>query len=277
MEKYINKIDSIFVNGLVSALISYLFLIIILIILNKLLNRLIESKYSKQEKIIKRYKKIIIQVLLVIGIMAQLQSFSFIATSILASGGLFAIVIGMASQEAASNIINGAFIMGYKPYRTNDFIEIPSQNLRGVVIDINLRHTIIETIEKTRLIIPNQVMNSVTIENVNNENQIKGNQLFLTISYTSDIDKAIEIIKDCSSKHPLSLDIRNSEEIANNKDIINVFCTNFLDSAIELRATVYSSNNTTGFEMLSDLRMTIKKEFDHQGIEIPFPHVVVKS
>lgn len=283
MENYITLsewstyLDNLFVNGYVSAILAVIFLIIFILVINKVLNKIIMNKYVAQEKNLKRYKKIILRVILLLGIAAQFKSFSFIATSLLASSGVVAIMVGLASQEAASNIINGAFILVYKPYRINDYISIPSENLKGVVIEIGLRHTTIETIEKTRLIIPNQIMNSVTIENVNNEDEIKGNHLYLTISYDSDIDLAIDIIKRCAIAHPLCQDIRNKEEKLENKDIVSVLCTNFLDSSVELRATIYSSNNATGFQMLSDLRQSIKKEFDTNGIEIPFPHVVIKQ
>lgn len=276
-EQLLENFDNLFVNGYISAIISILFLFTFIFIVNKLLNNFIIRKYENQAKTIKRYKKIILKTILILGIAAQFESFSFIATTLLASSGVIAIMVGLASQEAASNIINGTFILVYKPYRINDYISIPSENVKGVVLEIGLRHTVIETVEKTRLIIPNQIMNSVTIENVNNEDEIKGNHLYLTISYNSDIDKAIEIIKQCAMNHSLCIDARSAEDKLLDKDIVNVLCTNFLDSSIELRATIYSSNNATGFQMLSDLRKDIKKEFDMNNIEIPFPHVVVKQ
>ena len=47
--------------------------------------------------------------------------------------------------------------------------------------------------------------------------------------------------------------------------------TDFKDSGIELRATVYSNDNSTCFVMLSDLRIAIKQRFDEEGIELPYP------
>ena len=91
-----------------------------------------------------------------------------------ASGGIVAVVIGLASQEAAGNLINGAMIMAYKPYKIGDFIVVTGHNVRGTVIDISLRHSVIETLEKTQMIVPNDIMNKAIIENIyTNSNMLK--------------------------------------------------------------------------------------------------------
>ena len=51
--------------------------------------------------------------------------------------------------------------------------------------------------------------------------------------------------------------------------------TSFNDSSITLRATVYSQSNAQGFAMLCDLRLAIKKRFDKEGIDFPYPHRTV--
>ncbi len=277
MEVLLKEVDALFVNGFMQAIISYAILFVTLFVLNICINRWIKKKYGAPSRTVKLWKRNVLKVFFILGVAAQFKAFSVVATSLIASGGLLAIMVGMASQEAASNIINGAFILMYKPYRTSDYISIPSENLKGIVLEISLRHTIIETIEKTRLIIPNQIMNSVTIENVNTKEQIKGNHLIMTISYDSDIDKAISIMQQCAMQHPLFVDIRSEADKDANVDAVPVFCTNFLDSSIELRATIYTADNATGFQLLSDLRRHVKQEFDANHIDIPFPHVVIKQ
>ena len=53
----------------------------------------------------------------------------------------------------------------------------------------------------------------------------------------------------------------------------------FLDNSVHLRATLYSKNNSEGFAMLCDLRYTIKKRFDEENIEFPYPHrtIILKN
>lgn len=58
--------------------------------------------------------------------------------------------------------------MTYKPYKIGDFVNVQEYNVRGTVIDISMRHSIIETIERTQIIIPNAIMNKAIIENISN-------------------------------------------------------------------------------------------------------------
>lgn len=277
MENVYNQLDSIFEHGLINSSISILLVLVFVIILNHILNKYIQKKYSHNLLMAKRIKKVILISIVLWCVFTQIKPLQSLATTLLASGGIIAVIVGLASQEAASNIINGLMIYAYKPFVANDYINIISHNVTGTVLDITLRHTIIETLEKTQVIIPNTIMNNAVIENISNVPDKKANYLYIDISYESDIDKAIALIQEECSKHPLLIDPRTTNEKNQNVTMIPVRCVEFKDSGIALRATVYSKDNAEGFTMLSDLRINIKKAFDHNGIEIPYPHVTLKN
>lgn len=277
MENVYNQLDSIFEHGLINSSISILLVLVFVVILNHILNKYIQKKYSHNLLMAKRIKKVILISIVLWCIFTQITPLQSLATTLLASGGIIAVVVGLASQEAASNIINGLMIYAYKPFVANDYINIISHNVTGTVLDITLRHTIIETLEKTQVIIPNTIMNNAVIENISNVPDKKANYLYIDISYESDIDKAITLIQEECSKHPLLIDPRTTNEKKQNITMIPVRCVEFKDSGVALRATVYSKDNAEGFTMLSDLRINIKKAFDSNGIEIPYPHVTLKN
>lgn len=277
MENVYNQLDSIFEHGLINSSISILLVLVFVIILNHILNKYIQKKYSHNLLMAKRIKKVILISIILWSIFSQITPLQSLATTLLASGGIIAVIVGLASQEAASNIINGLMIYAYKPFVANDYINIISHNVTGTVLDITLRHTIIETLEKTQVIIPNTIMNNAVIENISNVPDKKANYLYIDISYESDIDKAIALIQEECSKHPLLIDPRTTNEKNQNVTMIPVRCVEFKDSGISLRATVYSKDNAEGFTMLSDLRINIKKAFDNNEIEIPYPHVTLKK
>lgn len=277
MKNVYNQLDSIFEHGLINSSISILLVLVFVIILNHILNKFIHKKYSHNLLMSKRIKKVVLISIVLWSIFTQIKPLQSLATTLLASGGIIAVIVGLASQEAASNIINGLMIYAYKPFIANDYINIVNHNVTGTVLDITLRHTIIETLEKTQVIIPNTIMNNAVIENISNVPDKKANYLYIDISYESDIDKAITIIQEECSKHPLLIDPRTTMEKKQNVTMIPVRCIDFKDSGIALRATVYSKNNAEGFTMLSDLRIKIKKAFDHNGIVIPYPHVTIKN
>lgn len=277
MENIYKQIDKLFVNGLIGSGISIILLIIFVLIINKIINKLMHKKIDDPLKLVfpMRIKKMIIITIIIAAIMSELTATQTIIKALLASGGILAVIIGLASQEAASNIINGFMIMTYKPYKIGDFVNVQEYNVRGTVIDISIRQSVIETIERTQIIIPNTIMNKAIIENISNVQNQKANHLVIEISYESDIDKAISIIQEEGGKHPLCLDGRSEEQKQENVPMIDVYCTAFNESGIQLRATVLSKDNATGFKLLSDLRLKIKERFDNEGIVIPYPHRVI--
>lgn len=275
METVIQHLDTLFAHGLIDSGVTIIFTIITLLILNRLLNKLIKKRWSNNLYIAIRVKRVILYTIALSVIFMQIKPLQSVATTLLASGGILAVIIGLASQEAASNMINGFMIFTYKPYVIGDFINIPEHNVKGKVKDIALRHTVMETLEKTQVIIPNTLMNKAVIENISNVPNQKANYLLIDISYESDVQKAIAIIQQQTKKHPLFIDPRNSKEKKKNIESVPVFCTDFKDHAICLRATVTSLDNTDGFVMLSDLRLSIKEQFDQEGIIIPYPHTVL--
>lgn len=127
--------------------------------------------------------------------MSEITAMQSIIKALLASGGILAVVVGLASQEAASNMINGFMIMTYKPYKIGDFVNVREYNVIGTVIDISMRHSVIETLERTQVIIPNTIMNKAIIENVSNVKTQKANYLYLEVSYESDIQKQLKLFK----------------------------------------------------------------------------------
>ncbi|MDE6195739.1 MAG: mechanosensitive ion channel, partial [Erysipelotrichaceae bacterium] len=104
----------------------------------------------------------------------------------------------------------------------------------------------------------------------------KANFLYIGISYESDLNKAMKIMEEEIIAHPNFLDIRSKEEQEQKQvPAVIIRLIDFAESSMQLRATVYSKNNAEGFAMLSDLRISIKKRFDKENIEIPYPHCTI--
>ncbi len=131
--------------------------------------------------------------------------------------------------------------------------------------------------QKTVFVQTNTIMNNAVIENISNIENLKANYLLIDISYESDIHKASKIIQNVVKNHPLCIDQRSQEEKDEGKDQIAIHCLEFKDSSISLRASVYTSDNPSGFQLLSDCRILIKEEFDKQGVVIPYPQLVVTN
>ena len=205
-----------------------------------------------------------------------IPSFRALSVSIFAGAGVLAIVLGFASQQAFSNVISGLFIVAFRPFRVGDWIKIRDvENVSGIVEDITLRHTIIKNFENKRIVIPNSVINNELIENKNLEDAKICKFVEMSISYDSDIDLAIEIMREEAMKHPFFIDVRTDEEKENKTHPVKVKLISFGDSSVNLRAWVWARTPINSFFMGCDLYKSIKERFDKEGIEIPFPYRTV--
>lgn len=266
--------------SLFTTITTALTLLIAARIINHIFARMIQKHYRRDNlKFVLRLKTIAVYIIALYAVLDLFQPFQTLLKTLLASGGVIAVVIGLAAQEAAGNFINGLMIVMFKPFKIGDLIKINNGELIGTVEDISLRHTVIKTFENTKIIVPNSVIDKAVLENVTAVNNHKGNFLELEISYESDLEKAMQIISEEVKKHPDYLDGRTAAEKQKNQPEVIIRLVDFAESGLKLKATVYSENNAQGYAMLSDIRIAIKKRFDEAGIEIPYPHrsVILKQ
>ncbi|WP_455168556.1 mechanosensitive ion channel family protein [Aegicerativicinus sediminis] len=206
--------------------------------------------------------------LLIIMVIPSLKG---VAKTALGGAGVLALVAGFASQEALSNIIGGIFIISFKPFKLNDIIKI-SDEMLGTVVDITLRHTVIKNFENKMIIIPNSIINKEKVINFNYGDPKVCQWIEVGISYDSNSDLALDILrKECES-HPQIIDVRTNDEISNGVPKVVVRLVGLGDSSVNLKAWAWSQDYVSAYQAKCDILHSIKKKYDDNGIEIPFPH-----
>jgi small-conductance mechanosensitive channel len=248
-------------------------------ITDKLLRYLLYRKQSNKDYDatgFKFLKHLIITVIYLLGFafaLIQIPEFKIIGHSVLAGAGMISLVAGLASQQALSNIVSGIFLVIFKPFRINDKITI--NNFVGTVEDINLRQVVLKDAENNRIIIPNAVISNQIIVNTNMHDTKSCKIIEIGIGYDSDVEKALEIMKDEIAKHPLFIDTRTAETKKQKAPLVIARVVALADSSVTLKAWAWAKNSTEGFVMYCDLLQSIKKRFDEANIDIPYPQRVV--
>jgi small-conductance mechanosensitive channel len=209
-----------------------------------------------------------------IAIIYSIPTFRTFAVSLFAGAGIIAAIIGFASQAAFANIISGVFMVMSRPFKVGDRIEI-GKDYVGIVEDITLRHTVIRNYENKRIIMPNSKISAETIVNNNLYDDRIRRYIDFSIDYSSDIDKAMQLMRDICESHPLTIDGRTTEDIANQLPIVEVRLIGFGESEMKLRAYVWAANPINAFNLHTELNVLIKKGFDEQQVSIPFPQRVI--
>ncbi len=226
--------------------------------------------------IARKVVKALIVFICIVAALYQISGLEQLMTSILAGSGILAIAIGLASQDAASNIISGVMVSVFKPFSVGDMIKLVGSGTIGTVEEITLRHTVIRTIENKRVIVPNSTINSETIENAHFGDSEICNYVEIGITYESDITKAKQICRELAEKNDKVIDKRTEEQKLSGDSIANVIVFRLDDSAVVLRIAVWSQDAASGFSAKGEIMESIKNRFDNEdGVEMAYPHLVV--
>lgn len=216
--------------------------------------------------------------LAVTSMLLNIPELKKVGLGLLTSAGIFAAIIGFASQAAFSNIISGIFIVLFKPFRVGDIIKLENSYI-GEIEDITLRHTILLDFENKRYVIPNSLISSQIIHNYSISDERISNLIIFGVAYDSDVDLAMAIIKQEAEKHPLCLDRRTDEEIEAGKEKTDVRMIEWSESSVNIRLKVWALDPESAFVLKTELLKIVFDRFKAEGIEIPYPHrtIVMKK
>ena len=191
---------------------------------------------------------------------------------LLKGSALIVAIFGFAGQAAISDIICGLLITINKPFEIGDRIIIEGGDA-GIVEDITLRHTVIRIYDDIRVIIPNSELNSKTVTNTSYRNTTRrGIHLKYSVGYDTDIQKAMDVIRDCVVESPYTLSIENNGII---EDSGPVYFLEYASSAIILDTTIWVTRTTNTYVAINDVNLRVNKAFRERGIEIPYNYVNV--
>lgn len=259
---------------------SKLFRTIAIMSLTLLFVKIISRIFNKAERNknihLKFLKSLLQGLIVVVGIFFignQFPAFEKFSSTILASSSLLVVVIGFTLQEGLSTIIHGMMISIFHPFNIGDRIRIEEKNITGIVENITLRHTVVKNITTSAMFkIPNDLMDKAIIENFQVE-EIHTNFLDVQIRYEDDVEKAMKIMEEVITSHPLTIDIRTKEQIESGIPQVLVLVRDFAESGIDLRAvSVVTKTINDNFKACSDIRLELLKKFKENNISIPYPH-----
>ena len=128
---------------------------------------------------------------------------AFLGT-LVAGAGITAVIFGFAAKSTFANLISGVALAVYRPIRIGDTIKIEDEF--GIIEDITLRHTVLLTWDLTRIVIPNEKLDQMTLVNYTLTDQLLLVRLEFGVSYDTDLDLAKELILEEAWRCPHRMD-----------------------------------------------------------------------
>lgn len=243
-----------------------------LYVLNKIFSIILKRKEQIHIKFLRSISKVLLSIMACICISGLFTTTKALSATLLTSSSLLVAVVGFAAQQVLADVISGVMLSWSRPFNLGEKVNISSLGISGFVEDLTVRHTVIRTYHNSRMIIPNSVINKAIVENSNYNNDYIGNYLEISVSYESDLERAIEVMRDTITSHPLVVDIREDKTEGSK---VGVAVKELGNDGIILKTTVWTKNIDDNFTACSDIRKLIKKNFDAENISIPYRHIHV--
>lgn len=196
-------------------------------------------------------------VLLVVLILSAFQTLGVALTSFIAVLGAAGLAVGLAFQGSLSNFAGGVLILSFRPFEVGNFIE--TGGIMGTVAEIRILHTVLNTPDNRRVVMPNGNLANAVVTNFS-ANPVRRVDLVFSISYHDSIEIAKQVVGEVIRE--LELVLQDPEP--------SVGVIAHSDSSIDIAVRVWCNRQdflTVTFEM----NERVKKAFDANGISIPFP------
>ncbi|WP_070786697.1 mechanosensitive ion channel family protein [Flavobacterium crassostreae] len=279
-EKYLEKYGALLLDWFLTNGIKVIFIIIAALILNKIgigfiqkavkiavrpdKNASPEAEEKREETLIQIFTTTSkIAILLVTSLMV-LQEFGIEIAPILAAAGIVGLAFGFGGQYLIRDIISGLFIILENQYRIGDIVSF--DNASGTVQDISLRKTTLRDLDGTVHHIPHGEIKKVS----NLSKDFSRINIDMGVSYNTNLEHVIRVINQVGNT--LAEDALWKETIIAAPQFLRV--NDFADSAIMLKI-LGETLPSKQWEVAGELRKRLKVAFDEEGIEIPFPQIVL--
>ncbi len=253
------------VAGLPNFLAALLILIVFFLVAKgarRLLARVL-SRFSDYKAVNRLLSTLVYVVVLGLGLLVALGAMNLdkTVTSILAGAGILGLAVGFAAQDSVENLIAGIMLSVRRPFKEGELIS--TNDVFGVVEEINLRATVIRAFSGQLVYVPNK---EVFGDPLTNYTELGARRVDLTcgVSYADDLEEVQQVA------------VRAMEGIENRESDkgVDFYYEEFGGSSINFVVRFwipFSSSQADFLAARSEAVIRLKKAFDERGISIPFP------
>ena len=200
-----------------------------------------------------------------VGIIAIFMLISELGINIapaLAGLGVAGIAVGFGAQTLVKDLFNGVLILLENQYGIGDVVKIAG--IVGLVEDVSLRRTILRDLDGIVHSIPNSEV-AVASNYTKEWSRVNMN---ISVGYGEDLDRVIKVINRVGKE--MAEDPDWAPCILKTPEVLRV--DEFGDSGIVIKI-LGETKPLEQWGVMGELRLRLKKVFDKEGIEIPWPHI----
>ena len=237
---------------------------IVLLWLAATLSRVVNRRVTRSQKLTPSVQTLIIQgvrlALTLIAILIAMNAVGVDLTAFAVISGAIGVGLGFGLQNIVSNFVSGIIILSDRSIKPGDVVEVA--DTYGWVTSLGARYASIRTRDGTEHLIPNEEFIVGRVINWTHTDTAIRRKLPVGVSYDTDLDAAIPIIKEAVAKTKRVL----------TQPPVNVLVRGFGDSSIDLEARFWISDPQNGVSnVASEAYLNVWRALRDAEIEIPFP------
>ena len=207
--------------------------------------------------------------LILIGVLISLSTLGISFTTLALMFGGLSIGIGFGLQNIASNLISGFILIFERPIKIGDLVEIIDVNIFGKVRSINLRSTIVVSLDEKEIIVPNSQLVTESVHNLTHYNNRYRVRIPVGVSYGSDVELVRRALLEVANAHPEVIKQPMPEMESVTAPFVRFI--NFGESSLDFELLAWIPDSFSRFDIASDLHFMIWEKFAEYNIKIPFP------
>lgn len=205
---------------------------------------------------------------IITAVLVTMQSLGFSISGVLAFGGIGGIAISFAAKDLLANFFGGLMIYLDRPFSIGDWIRSPDRDIEGIVEQIGWRLTVIRTLDKRPLYVPNSVFTTVSVEN---PSRMDNRRIYETIGIR---------YADATRMGAIVAEVRKMLETHPEIDTGQTLIVNFNEfAASSLNFFIYTFTKTTEWvkyhAVKQDVLLKIIDIIEAHGAECAFPTTTV--
>ena len=189
------------------------------------------------------------------ALLVALGKFGIEVTPLIAGLSVAGVGVSLALQGTLSNYAAGTSLIFTKPFKVGDIIEVAG--VMGEVEDINLGSTNLTRVDGVKVVVPNK---HIIGEIIHNYSGLKGMDIRVGVSYSTDLQKAVGIIRSIIGKEKRVVQEKEPQ----------IGIAEFADSSVTLTVKLWCRQSDY-LGVLFGINQGIFEEFRRNQIEIPFP------
>ena len=193
----------------------------------------------------------------ILGFTAGIAALGVDLTRLTVLAGALGVGLGFGLQNIVQNFVSGLILLFERPVKVGDIVQLGE--ITGIVKRIGIRASVIQTVDKADIVVPNAKLISDSFTNWTFSSQERGFEVIVGVEYGTDAERVLGLLREIGQAHPAAM--QSPSPLAT--------LAEFGSDSVNFSLRVWTDRPDAWMSLGSDLLVSIYARFENEGICIP--------